>query len=73
VRASHVISGTVAVNASGTHDAHYTTPRHCRFRNCRHDCIGVHNEHYTSDYQSRAVACPRRQRRTTASTTKVKF
>jgi hypothetical protein len=73
VRGCHIISGTVVVNATSTHDAHYTMPCHCRFRKHRHDCISVNGTHYAADHQSRAVVCPRRQGRTTDSTAKVKF
>jgi hypothetical protein len=58
VRSSNVVSGTEVVNASGTHDTHYTMPCHYCFRNCRHDCINIHNMHYAADHQSRAATCP---------------
>jgi hypothetical protein len=73
VRGCHIVSGTVVVNASSTHDTHYTMPCHCGFRKHHHDCISVHDTHYAADHQSRAVTCPRRQGRTTDSTAKVKF
>jgi hypothetical protein len=73
VHDSHAVSGTVAVNALGTHDAQYATPCHYRFKNHHHDCIDVHDAHYAADRQSRAVVCPQHQGRTTVSTANVKF
>jgi hypothetical protein len=44
---SHVVSGTMATNASSTHDAHYAMPYQCHFENHCYDCIDIHDAHYT--------------------------